>query len=131
MWYWNTVDCNEALPGIHDLTHCIPMEDDTHPFKADITPEGKVWGSDKNGYPLLMDIPGPRQSDLIEMAEQVRTARINTALENISLLQTKLQMSVITENEKTVLIAWLQYIDDVKAVDVSVAPDIEWPPSPE
>ena len=52
-------------------------------------------------------------------------------MDKISLWQTKLQLTVITEDEKAELLIWLKYIDDVEAVDVSAAPDIDWPEPPE
>lgn len=131
MWFWNPVDCNEALPGIHNLSGCIEMNDDTHPFKTGTTPEGKAWGSDKSGFPVLMDIPAPSPEVLMAMAETERSERIAYAMDKISLWQTKLQLTVITEDEKAELLIWLKYIDDVKAVDVSTAPDIDWPEPPE
>lgn len=131
MWYWNTTDCNEALPGIHDLTHCKEMDDDDHPFKSGNTPEGKVWGNDEDGYPVLVDIPGPSHDDYVEMAEMEKNARVAAATNKISLWQTKLQLTVITDDEKAELLIWLKYIDDVKAVNVSTAPDIDWPEPPE
>lgn len=131
MWYWDSTDCNEALPGIHDLTRCKKMEDDNHPFKLSCTPEGKMWGSDEDGYPVLMDIPGPSHDDYLEMAEMEKNARVAAATNKISLWQTKLQLAVITDDEKAELLIWLKYIDDVKAVDVSTAPDIDWPEPPE
>lgn len=56
MWYWNPVDRNEALPGIHDLEKCLIIEDDRHPFKVEQTTGGKTWSSDAKGYPVLVDI---------------------------------------------------------------------------
>lgn len=131
MWYWNPVDCNEALPGVHNLSGCVKMDDDTHPFKTNVTPDGKIWGGDKNGYPVLMDVPEPSHDDYVEMAEVEKSARVAAATNKISLWQTKLQLAVITDDEKAELLIWLKYIDDVKAVDVSAAPDISWPESPE
>lgn len=65
------------------------------------------------------------------MAETERSERIAYVMDKISLWQTKLQLTVITEDEKADLLIWLKYIDDVKAVDVSAAPDIDWPEPPE
>lgn len=56
MWYWNPVDRNEALPGIHDLKNCVIIEADDHTFKTEQTPGGKAWCSDAKGYPVLVDI---------------------------------------------------------------------------
>ncbi|EPI2801910.1 TPA: hypothetical protein KE234_000510 [Citrobacter koseri] len=55
MWYWDPVSCNEALPGVHDLSLCTNISDDDHPFKTKLTPSGKQWGSDHNKTPVLID----------------------------------------------------------------------------
>jgi hypothetical protein len=77
MWYWNPVDCNEALPGLYDLTHCVEIEDDSHPFKTQVTPEGKIWGSDSSRFPILLDLPEPTQDEQIAAAnvEKQNTCR--------------------------------------------------------
>lgn len=131
MWYWNSVDCNEALPGTHDLRGCVKISDDKHPFKIGVTPEGKVWGSDSIGLPILLDEPEPTQAELIALAESERDNRIAFARDKISLWQTELQLGIISDENKTSLITWVQYIQALNAVDTSTAPDIEWPIKPE
>ncbi|XEH50814.1 tail fiber assembly protein [Edwardsiella tarda] len=44
--------------------------------------------------------------------------------------RTELTLGIISESDKAKLVAWMEYIRDVKAVDTSVAPDITWPPKP-
>jgi hypothetical protein len=56
MWYWDPISCNEALPGIHDLSLCTNISDDDHPFKTTPTPYGKQWCSDENNKPILISI---------------------------------------------------------------------------
>jgi hypothetical protein len=131
MWYWNPVDCNEALPGVHDLKACVKIMDDNHPFKTDEIPEGKIWGSDASGLPVLLDLPEPTQAEIIAAAEATRESLIIEAKETISLWQTELQLGIISDENKTSLIAWVQYIQALNAVDTSTAPDIEWPVKPE
>ncbi|HBV9099171.1 TPA: tail fiber assembly protein, partial [Morganella morganii] len=47
------------------------------------------------------------------------------------MLQTKLALGRIKENEKALLNAWLDYLDLLEAVDTSTAPDIDWPQKPQ
>lgn len=131
MWYWNPVDNNEALPGIHNLKGCVKIKDDTHPFKTEATPEGKTWGSDESGMPVLLDLPEPTQDELIVIAEVTRENLISEAKDTISLWQTALQLGTISDEDKVRLIAWMSYIQALTAVDTSTAPDIVWPPKPE
>ncbi|HBC7444563.1 TPA: tail fiber assembly protein, partial [Morganella morganii] len=44
--------------------------------------------------------------------------------------QTKLALGRISDNEKARLNAWLDYLDELEAVDVFTAPDIIWPVKP-
>lgn len=55
MWFWDPLSCNEALPGVHDLSLCTAISDDDHPFKTTSTQSGKQWGSDHNNNPVLID----------------------------------------------------------------------------
>ncbi|MCV5977603.1 tail fiber assembly protein, partial [Escherichia coli] len=45
--------------------------------------------------------------------------------------QTELQLGIISDEDKASLIAWMNYIKAVQAVDTSKAPDITWPDKPE
>ena len=47
-----------------------------------------------------------------------------------SMLRTKLALGRIKDDEKALLNAWLDYLDELEAVDVSTAPDIIWPVKP-
>ncbi|HIG9578635.1 TPA: tail fiber assembly protein, partial [Klebsiella pneumoniae] len=38
---------------------------------------------------------------------------------------------IISDDDKASLIAWMKYIQALNAVDISTAPDIEWPVKPE
>lgn len=46
------------------------------------------------------------------------------------ILQTKLALGRIKDDEKALLNAWLDYLYELEAVDVSTAPDIIWPVKP-
>ncbi|MGU3521597.1 tail fiber assembly protein [Enterobacteriaceae bacterium C23F] len=130
MWYWNSEDCNEALPGLYDLTHCVEIDDDNHPFKTEVTPEGKIWTSDEQGYPQLIDMPEPTQEELIAEADAEKASRIAEANSVTQMWQTQLMLGIITPEDKAKLTEWMQYIQAVQAVDTSTAPDINWPEEP-
>lgn len=131
MWFWNPVDNNEALPGIHDLNGCVDIEDDNHPFKTQQTPEGKVWASDDQGLPQLIDIPAPTQEELIAEADAEKTSRIAEANNVTQMWQTQLMLGIITPEDKASLTEWMQYVQVVQEIDTSTAPDINWPDKPE
>ncbi|HGW5506286.1 TPA: tail fiber assembly protein [Citrobacter koseri] len=131
MWYWNPVDCNEALPGVHDLTGCVEMDDDNHPFKTQDTPSDKLWGSDENGYPVLSELPPLTAEDNIAAAELKKASLLAEASSMTGDWKTELELGIISDEDKASLIIWLAYIKALKALDTSSAPDISWPTPPQ
>ncbi|HHG9211812.1 TPA: tail fiber assembly protein [Morganella morganii] len=75
--------------------------------------------------------PPPTKEQLIAKAEYDKQALITEVQAETQLLQTKLALGRITPDEKVRLNAWLDYLDELEAVDVSTAPDIIWPVKPE
>lgn len=67
----------------------------------------------------------------VAAAEQQKAALLLEAQATISLWQTELQLGIISDEDKASLIAWMNYIKAVQAVDTSAAPDINWPEKPE
>lgn len=94
-------------------------------------PEGKMRVAGDDGLPCWVDIPPPTQEELIAQADATKEALILSAKETISLWQTELQLGIISDEDKASLIAWMNYIKAVQAVDTSKAPDITWPDKPE
>ncbi|EKT0594023.1 tail fiber assembly protein [Morganella morganii] len=74
--------------------------------------------------------PPPTKAELIEQAETQKQYLIAEVNAETQLLQTKLALGRIKDNEKALLNAWLDYLDELEAVDVSTAPDIIWPVKP-
>ena len=83
-----------------------------------------------NGSEWVTDTEAQHAAD-VEAAEQQKTALLSEAQATISLWQTELQLGIISDEDKTSLIAWMNYIKAVQAVDTSKAPDIIWPDKPE
>ena len=79
--------------------------------------DGKKWVTDKDA----------QQAADVEAADQQKAILLTEAQETISLWQTELQLGIISDEDKENLIAWMQYIKAVQAVDTSKAPDINWP----
>lgn len=74
--------------------------------------------------------PPPTKEQLIAKAEYDKQALITEVQAETQLLQTKLALGRITPDEKARLNAWLDYLDELEAVNVSTAPDIIWPVKP-
>lgn len=74
--------------------------------------------------------PRPTKEQLLAKAEYDKQALITEVQAETPLLQTKLALGRISDNEKARLNTWLDYLDELEAVDVSTAPDIIWPVKP-
>lgn len=83
-----------------------------------------------NGSEWVTDTKAQHAAD-VEVAEQQKAALLAEAQTAISLWQTELQLGIISEEDKASLIAWMNYIKAVQAVDTSKAPGIIWPDKPE
>lgn len=75
--------------------------------------------------------PPPTKVQLIEQAEAQKQYLIAEVNAETQMLQTKLALGRIKEDEKVLLNAWLDYLDLLEAVDTSLAPDIDWPQKPQ
>lgn len=82
---------------------------------------GKKWVTDSDA----------QHAANVEAAEQQKAALLAEAQETISFWQTELQLGIISDEDKSSLIAWMRYIKAVQAIDTSKAPDIDWPEKPE
>lgn len=83
-----------------------------------------------NGSKWVTDTEAQHTAD-VEAAEQQKVALLAEAQATISLWQTELQLGIISDEDKASLIAWMNYIKAVQAVDTSAAPDLNWPEKPE
>ena len=83
-----------------------------------------------NGSEWVTDNEAQHKAD-VEAAEQQKAALLAEAQTTISLWQTELQLGIISDEDKASLIAWMNYIKAVQAVDTSKAPKITWPDKPE
>ncbi|MBV7694091.1 tail fiber assembly protein, partial [Limnobaculum sp. M2-1] len=91
-----------------------------HEGLTSIAPSGpyEKW----NGKKWVTDSNAQHAAD-VEIANQKKSALLVEAQETISFWQTELQLGIISDGDKADLIAWMQYIKAVKAVDVSMTPD--------
>lgn len=127
MWYWNPVDCNEALPGTHDLSGCTVINNDDHPFKTEELPEGKEWNSDVNNQPVLSDIPTPTEIELVMQAEATRATLRTISDAEIEWRQDAIDEGIATEEEAASLAEWKKYRVLLMRVDTA---DPKWPTPP-
>ncbi|RQM37250.1 tail fiber assembly protein [Erwinia psidii] len=92
-------------------------------------PEGKRLGC-VNERPVWIDEPTLTPEQQTELAEQQKGVLRAEAQATVSLWQTELQLGIISDEDKARLIAWMKYIQALNAVDITTAPDIDWPVKP-
>lgn len=83
-----------------------------------------------DGMPAWIDIPPPSHEQLIEQAEQQKSALLTAANNAIAPLQDAVDLEMATDDEQPLLLAWKKYRVLLNRVDTSAAPDIEWPTQP-
>lgn len=94
---------------------------------------GKMIVSNKSGFPELAE----RIVNWQEVAESKRDSLLLEAKEITSDWRTELSLDLISEEDKTMLVKWMAYIQQVKSMDVSAITDeqsynaIIWPLEPE
>ncbi|WP_047706781.1 tail fiber assembly protein [Plesiomonas sp. ZOR0011] len=94
---------------------------------TDIADIGWIFSEGEFQPPSIVIHP----DELIAQAETEKSARIENAKQHISLWQTQLQLGMISDTDKASLIAWMNYITALQAVDTSTAPEIDWPTPPD
>ncbi|WP_337136964.1 tail fiber assembly protein [Morganella morganii] len=107
-----------------------PVDDDVMEKFADTPPSGMRLGADKKGNPAWVDIPPPTHAELVEQAEAKKRYLISEVESETAMLRTKHALGRIKPDEEALLIAWLDYLDELEAVDTSTAHSIEWPVKP-
>ncbi|MCT8967045.1 tail fiber assembly protein [Escherichia coli] len=85
---------------------------------------------DFSSFPPTLVKAVPTTAQLIEIAEQQKAQKLSDAQNKISLWQTELQLGIISDEDKTSLIAWIGYIKELQSVDTSAVPDVDWPIEP-
>ncbi|MEX3020226.1 tail fiber assembly protein [Kluyvera sp. STS39-E] len=73
----------------------------------------------------------PTHEDYVREAESERQRLIDSANTVMEDWIIDLQLGVISDDDRAKLLAWRQYVKDVKAVDTSSAPNVIWPDTPE
>ncbi len=92
-------------------------------------PNDKTIGLN-NGKPAWIDLPPPNNAQRIEQAELYRQLLLKQADDITADWRTELLLGEISDVDREKLSAWMAYKREVKAVDISTAPDISWPLQP-
>ncbi|ENA0202727.1 tail fiber assembly protein [Salmonella enterica] len=109
----------------------VEVDDNVYLEFTSEPPEEKMRIAGENGLPVWGDLTPPTCEEMIKAAEQQQQQLIDSAMQSVSVIQLKLQAGrTLTNAEKALLNAVLDYIDAVTAVVLTTAPDIDWPTLP-
>lgn len=94
-------------------------------------PEGQYIDT-VDGFPAWVDLPPPTHEEIVAQANAEKQNRVDAANDYMNSKQWpgKAAMGRLKDGEKAQYNAWLDYLDELDAVDTSKAPDIEWPQEP-
>lgn len=99
-------------------------------YSSDTTTTAPATVYDKwDGEKWVTDISAMKKDDISD-AELKRQTLLSDANNVTADWRTELTLDIIRNSDKEKLIAWMEYIKAVKAIDTSTAPDIEWPIAP-
>lgn len=90
---------------------------------------GKQLGT-VDGLPSWVDTPPPTHEQLVSQAEQQKNQLRKAADSEIAWLQDAVDAGIATDEETALLAGWKKYRVLLMRVDVTKAPEIEWPPVP-
>lgn len=112
----NTVFCLDIMPMNQDSWQSEIQDDWQEISKKE---------ADKIRNPPLT------KEQLILQAEEKKQFLISEVHTETEMLRAKLALKRIRPDEEAMLIAWLDYLELLEAVDTSTAPDIDWPQKPQ
>ena len=114
-----------------ELSDVVDVAYDTYlEFIEDRTLKGKIRIAGDDGHPAWADIPPLTHEQEVSKAEDNRQSMLANANAITADWRTELALNIISDEDKSRLIEWMQYIKAVKAVDTSTAPNITWPDQP-
>lgn len=93
-------------------------------------PTGKRRVAGEDGLPMWDDIPQLSISELIADAEAKKTALLLMATEILGPLADAVDLEIATEDEEKQCVAWRKYRVLLMRIDVTQAPNIQWPAEP-
>lgn len=93
-------------------------------------PAGKVRVASSDGRPSWADVPPKTSEQYVQEAELQKSALRKFADAEIAPLQDAVDIGDATEDELANLTAWKKYRIALNRLDLSTAPDIDWPEIP-
>ncbi|MEY4922231.1 MAG: hypothetical protein RLY17_948 [Pseudomonadota bacterium] len=88
-----------------------------------------AWEFNDNRRGIVVN-PEKLKALLVSEAERTRDYKLSLVREEMADLRSDLILDIITDADREKLVAIKKYITDLKNLDLSTAPDIEWPVAP-
>ena len=114
-----------------DVSRLWPVNLSVVELSADNAPEGLTDSGEWVFNGETIEARTYTQQEYEVQAQQKKDELIAYANEVTRAWQTQLMLGMITDDDKARLTAWMEYIQRVQAIDVSAAPNINWPDKPE
>lgn len=90
-------------------------------------PPGKLRGANVEGYPAWIAVPSLTPEEARQDAVFRKKALMDEAACAMAPLHDAVDLDMATEAEKAALLAWKKYRIKLNRLDISTAPDIDWP----
>ncbi|NUL36314.1 tail fiber assembly protein [Kosakonia sacchari] len=141
MNYYFSATTNMFYPDLllneYKATNSLPddvkkVSTDDFELYAGTPPAGKMRVPGEGGLPEWGDIPPPTQDELIALATNEKQQRVDAAngFMNSKQWPGKAALGRLKDEDLTQYGEWLDYLDLLDAVDVSLAPQVQWPVPP-
>jgi len=136
-WY-----CAGDGPGLYNDLKNIPEElkdsyveisDDHYLAVINAASEGKVIVKDEDGYPQIVDRPGPSKQELAAVVKNDQMQLLAYAALKIAPLQDAVDLDDATAEEEALLKKWKQYRVALNRIDqqANYPTKVEWPAAPD
>lgn len=132
-YFYSASTASFYLSSIHDIIPDDKVEISQKEYLALLSGQegGKTIQPNKNGKPVLVDPPALTPEQLAIQAESKRSALMADATVEINPLQDALDLEEATDEELALLKKWKAYRVALNRLDLSKAPDITWPQTPQ
>ncbi len=108
----------------------VAITDDDAALYMGNPPDGKTRIAE-NGMPAWGDAPPLSQDELRVQAETMKESLLKVATSKITVWQTKTLIGrALMDDEKAHLNSWIDYVDKLNAIDITLSP-VSWPDSPD
>ncbi len=128
----DTLSYCDSIGGLPDDLEEVTQKE--HGDFTGLNPDGKIPFYNKSTKKMIwIDAPAIEhtQEQLITLTNQKKSSLMSEANKTIAPLQDAVDLAIATEEETTQLIAWKNYRVLLNRVDISLAPDIDWPLAPD